>query len=116
MSLSLICHLWCSIVYFLKDADFVDVKLVEKILGRRMSTRPIKGAKVKDNVSPKKDLSKSDAEEKDSTDEQNHSGKTTDHQLVKVEVVNNDDNDEKLEQEEEEEEQVEEFYLKYKGL
>lgn len=91
------------------DADFVVVKVVEKILGRRMSTRPVKKQqKEKSCASPKED--RLNANMQKSLYGEKSEGK--------VEVEHRVDGSQRQEKAEveEEEEQVEEFYLKYKGF
>ncbi|KAH9281016.1 Chromodomain-helicase-DNA-binding protein 7 [Echinococcus granulosus] len=96
-------------------ADFVVVKVVEKILGHRMSTRPVKKLqKGQRCVSPKRDHPNPDMRE------MNPSVKKDDGKVKEAEhrMDRDQQHQEKaeVEEEEEEEEQVEEFYLKYKGF
>lgn len=93
----------------LKDTDFADVKVVEKILGRRISTRPIKKSTTLNNFAKAKCPSLDDL-----------TGKPIAGEADGTEAPKEGESQEKKEvelaDEEEEEEQVEEFYLKYKGL
>uniref|UniRef100_A0A5K3F821 Chromo domain-containing protein n=1 Tax=Mesocestoides corti TaxID=53468 RepID=A0A5K3F821_MESCO len=118
------------------DADFVDVKVVEKILGRRMSTRPTKKPKsAKSIVTSKKpqlvspELVDQQTSRVEMADPLGDNPSDCDAVIVQGEkegphselpVANpvgvNEEKEEEEQEEEEEEEQVEEFYLKYKGF
>ncbi|KAM7542547.1 hypothetical protein Aperf_G00000019024 [Anoplocephala perfoliata] len=90
------------------DTDFVDVKVVEKILGRRISTRPIKKSVALTNFETLRGKPIAGEMAGTETSKESESQKTTECQKKKEVEVGDE--------EEEEEEQVEEFYLKYKGF
>lgn len=87
------------------------MKVVEKILGRRMSTRPVKKPqKGKSCFSPKVDQPNPDVQKNLCGEKNEGKVKEAEHRMDR------DKHQENADVEEEEEEQVEEFYLKYKGL
>ncbi|VDK39305.1 unnamed protein product [Taenia asiatica] len=92
------------------DADFVVVKVVEKILGRRMSTRPVnKPQRGKSYFSPK-------AEQPNPDMQKSLCGEKNEGKVKEAEHRTDGDQHQENAEVEEEEEQVEEFYLKYKGF
>ncbi|VDN97488.1 unnamed protein product [Rodentolepis nana] len=99
------------------DADFVEIKVVEKILGRRMSTRPVKKS------SPSVSSTKGEPTSSEKREEEPFAASVLNNIQVPKQSGESKEafslektENEQKNQEEEEEEQIEEFYIKYKGF
>lgn len=100
----------------LQDADFVEVKVVEKILGRRMSTRPIKKSTPPKSSIKVESISSEKPEEKLIPVRESNDTEAPKESVESQEAFSQEKKENERKEQEEEEEQVEEFYVKYKGL
>ncbi|VDL18606.1 unnamed protein product [Hymenolepis diminuta] len=98
------------------DADFVEVKVVEKILGRRMSTRPVKKSTPPKSSIKVESTSSEKPEEKPIPVRKSNDTEALKESFDSQEAFSQEKKENERKEQEEEEEQIEEFYVKYKGF